>query len=133
MAFYISRSSNPNAVDVSGSIFTLGGTNSDLFTGDIEFINMPAVSITNILGITANRYANIAQDFYSSSGDVTRAFSDLTINEIQWHPLPAVKPSRPLNTGTTLISGTSANVSGSLGYSSRQCSVQRPVRILHFS
>ena len=44
MAFYISRSSNPNAVDVSGSIFTLGGTNSDLFTGDIEFINMPAAS-----------------------------------------------------------------------------------------
>lgn len=57
MAFYISRSSDPNTVDVPGSIFTLGGTNSDLFTGDIEFINIPASSTPTfwVLPLTGTR------------------------------------------------------------------------------
>ncbi|KAF9474316.1 acid protease [Pholiota conissans] len=42
MSFWLARSNNPRVRDVPGGIFTLGGTNSSLFTGDIEFINMPS-------------------------------------------------------------------------------------------
>ena len=44
MAIYVSRSSESSTVDVAGGTFTLGGTNSELFTGDIEFLDMPATS-----------------------------------------------------------------------------------------
>jgi len=44
MAFYLTRfKDDPIAKDEEpGGVFTLGGTNSTLFTGDIEFINMPS-------------------------------------------------------------------------------------------
>lgn len=43
MSFWMTRfRDDPNAsVEEPGGIFTLGGTNSSLFTGDIEFIDMP--------------------------------------------------------------------------------------------
>ncbi|KJA26203.1 hypothetical protein HYPSUDRAFT_36452 [Hypholoma sublateritium FD-334 SS-4] len=41
IAFWLARSTNPEAQDVAGGVFTLGGTNSSLFTGDIEFLNIP--------------------------------------------------------------------------------------------
>ncbi|KAF8169784.1 aspartic peptidase domain-containing protein [Pholiota molesta] len=41
MAFWLARSQNLQVEDVPGGAFTLGGTNSSLFTGDIEFLNMP--------------------------------------------------------------------------------------------
>jgi cathepsin D len=41
MAFWLARSQNLQQEDVPGGAFTLGGTNSSLFTGDIEFLNMP--------------------------------------------------------------------------------------------
>jgi len=43
MAFYLTRFiDNPNAMEEEpGGVFTLGGTNSTLFTGDIEFLDMP--------------------------------------------------------------------------------------------
>ena len=44
MAIYVSRSSESSTADVAGGTFTLGGTNSELFTGDIEFLDMPATS-----------------------------------------------------------------------------------------
>jgi len=44
MAFYLTRfKDDSNAKDEEpGGVFTLGGTNSTLFTGDIEFLDMPS-------------------------------------------------------------------------------------------
>ena len=44
MAFYLTRfNGDSNAtVEEPGGVFTLGGTNSTLFTGDIEFLPMPS-------------------------------------------------------------------------------------------
>lgn len=44
MSFWLNRLRNdttPSEV-AFGGIFTLGGTNTSLFSGDIEFINMPS-------------------------------------------------------------------------------------------
>ena len=43
MAFYLTRFNGDSSAkdEEPGGVFTLGGTNSTLFTGDIEFINMP--------------------------------------------------------------------------------------------
>jgi len=41
MSFWLSRSTDASQTEVSGGVFTLGGTNSSLYSGDIEFINMP--------------------------------------------------------------------------------------------
>ena len=45
MAFYLTRFNNDtNAKDEEpGGVFTLGGTNSTLFTGDIEFLNITLI------------------------------------------------------------------------------------------
>lgn len=44
MAFYLARFKDDSSaqVDEPGGVFTLGGTNSTLFTGDIEFLAMPS-------------------------------------------------------------------------------------------
>lgn len=43
MAFWLQRSDpNSQANETPGGVFTLGGTNSSLFTGDIDFQNMPS-------------------------------------------------------------------------------------------
>ena len=46
MSFWLTRQiTNRNAPeDAPGGVFTLGGTNSSLFTGNIEFLNMPAAT-----------------------------------------------------------------------------------------
>jgi len=43
-SFWIKRlTNNPSASDLApGGLLTLGGTNSSLYTGDIEFISMPS-------------------------------------------------------------------------------------------
>ena len=45
MAFYLTRfNDDSNAtVEEPGGVFTLGGTNSTLFTGDIEFLNVTLI------------------------------------------------------------------------------------------
>lgn len=44
MSFWLDRFRGDNTAsnEEPGGTFTLGGTNSSLFTGDIEFIDMPA-------------------------------------------------------------------------------------------
>jgi cathepsin D len=42
MAFQLTRSQSED--DVPGGTFTLGGTNSSLFTGDIEFLDLVSSS-----------------------------------------------------------------------------------------
>ena len=49
MSFFLTRftpTQDPNAEEFGG-VFTLGGTNSSLFTGDIEFLNVVGASNTN--------------------------------------------------------------------------------------
>jgi len=41
MSFWLSRSTDATQTEVAGGEFTLGGTNSSLFTGDIDFLDMP--------------------------------------------------------------------------------------------
>lgn len=42
MSFWLSRHASNTQALQPGGVFTLGGTNSTLYTGDIEFINMPS-------------------------------------------------------------------------------------------
>jgi cathepsin D len=44
IAFYLTRFNDDSSAkeEEPGGVFTLGGTNSTLFTGDIEFLNMPS-------------------------------------------------------------------------------------------
>lgn len=44
MAFFVSRSTDPSTEDVPGGTLTLGGTNAELFTGDIEFMDLATTS-----------------------------------------------------------------------------------------
>lgn len=61
MAFWLQRTDpqTPNEID-AGGIFTLGGVNNSLFTGDIEYLNMPttpqgpAFWVLNVETITVN-------------------------------------------------------------------------------
>lgn len=44
MAFFVSRSTDPTSEGVPGGTFTLGGTNAELFTGDVEFMDLAATA-----------------------------------------------------------------------------------------
>lgn len=46
MSFWLTRSSSTNTQDVSGGVFTLGGTNASLFSGTVEFLDMPTTTPT---------------------------------------------------------------------------------------
>ena len=46
MGFWLSRSTSSPDADVPGGVFTLGGTNSSLYTGDIEFTNLAVTTPT---------------------------------------------------------------------------------------
>ncbi|KAG6840112.1 hypothetical protein C0991_008902 [Blastosporella zonata] len=90
MSFWITRfRDDPTASqEEPGGVFTLGGTNSSLFTGDIEFINMPTQPPTFwILSVSAVTVQG--KKVAITAGDVAQAAID---------------------TGTTLIGGPSADV-----------------------
>ncbi|KAF5327777.1 hypothetical protein D9619_004889 [Psilocybe cf. subviscida] len=88
-AFWLDRAPLTNQQqDISGGVFTLGGTNSSLFTGDIDFVNMPSGPETfwllSLTGLSLN------------GKDVTISGGDNAISAI--------------DTGTTLIGGPTADV-----------------------
>jgi cathepsin D len=88
-AFWLDRAPLTNRQqDISGGVFTLGGTNSSLFTGDIDFVNMPSGAETfwllSLTGLSLN-----GKSVSISSGD----------NAIS-----------AIDTGTTLIGGPTADV-----------------------
>ncbi|KAF9474317.1 acid protease [Pholiota conissans] len=87
MAFWLARSNNLQVQDVPGGAFTLGGTNSSLFTGDIEFINMPTGTPL----------------FW------TLTLSSVTING-KTVPISSDTTSAAIDTGTSLIAGPTADV-----------------------
>jgi len=89
MSFWMTRFRNvPTANEEEpGGIFTLGGTNSTLFTGDIEFLDMPSNPsfwLLNLKTVTVN------------GKSVTIASGDASISAI--------------DTGTTLIGGPTQDV-----------------------
>jgi cathepsin D len=61
-SFWITRFNNdPSAQAVEpGGVLTMGGTNSSLYTGDIDFVNMPAGSTPSfwLLSLTSAFFAN---------------------------------------------------------------------------
>lgn len=90
MSFWLTRqNTNPSAsTEEPGGVFTLGGTNSSLFTGDIEFIDMPVSTpsfwLLGLSGVTVN----------GQSINVAKGNNALSA----------------IDTGTTLIGGPSDDV-----------------------
>jgi cathepsin D len=91
MSFFLTRElDNLQASELEyGGIFTLGGTNSSLYSGDIEFIDMPSgvtpsFWLLEVSGVTVN----------GKSASVTTGSNALAA----------------IDTGTTLIGGPSADV-----------------------
>jgi len=88
MSFWLTRFGNdPTATEEEpGGVFTLGGTNSSLFTGDIDFLNMPA----------------------------NPSFWLLTLNSVTVQgksvPITASTALSAIDTGTTLIGGPTNDV-----------------------
>jgi len=89
MGFWLTRA-NPNsqATEVPGGVFTLGGTNSSLFTGSIDFQNMPVSTpsfwLLSLASVTVQ----------GKSVQITTGASALSA----------------IDTGTTLIGGPTADV-----------------------
>lgn len=88
MSFWLSREVNTvtDSTLAPGGVFTLGGTNSTLFTGDIEFLNLvttPSFWLLTLSSLTVNGVA------------VTLSTNTLSA----------------IDTGTTLIGGPTADVS----------------------
>lgn len=52
-SFYLGRAPSGNDVpDIDGGVFTLGGTNETLFSGDVEFVDMPPTERNWVLSLT---------------------------------------------------------------------------------
>lgn len=88
MGFWIARSNASPSLDVPGGVFTLGGTNSSLYTGEIEFLNL-AVSTPTYWLLSLQTVTVQGQNVRIGSGSLSLSAID---------------------TGTTLIGGPSADV-----------------------
>lgn len=113
-AFWLDRAPLTNQQqDISGGVFTLGGTNSSLFTGDIDFVNMPSGQETFWLLSLTGTYLSCwpishgNRFFFHLNLLVTTALSlsgkDISISTGN-NALSAI------DTGTTLIGGPTADV-----------------------
>ncbi|KAJ7114926.1 aspartic peptidase domain-containing protein [Mycena epipterygia] len=87
MAFQLTRSQS--ASDVPGGTFTLGGTNSSLFTGDIEFLDLVSSSLPTLWQLSVSGVTVQGKSVTISTGDTAIAAID---------------------TGTTFIGGPTADV-----------------------
>ncbi|KIM45427.1 hypothetical protein M413DRAFT_24631 [Hebeloma cylindrosporum] len=88
MSFWLTRSTDATQTEVAGGVFTLGGTNSSLFSGDIEFLNMP-VSTPSFWLLSMSAVQVDGTSVAISTGTTALAAID---------------------TGTTLIGGPTADV-----------------------
>jgi len=90
MSFWLARNRNdPTASDVAfGGVFTLGGSNSSLFTGDIDFVNMPGTQ----------------RSFWLLS------LTDVTVQGRKVQITAGPTALSAIDTGTTLIGGPSDDV-----------------------
>jgi cathepsin D len=55
MSFWLARDANPSSATslAPGGIFTLGGTNSSLFSGDIEFLDLASTPSFWLLSLSS--------------------------------------------------------------------------------
>ena len=55
MSFWLARDTNPTSASslASGGVFTLGGTNSTLFSGDIEFLDLASAPSFWLLSLSS--------------------------------------------------------------------------------
>ncbi|KAF8176802.1 aspartyl protease [Pholiota molesta] len=88
MAFWLTRSASAQTQDVPGGVFTLGGTNSSLFSGSVEFLNMPT-STPSFWLLSMSKVTIDSQTVQISTGNAALSAID---------------------TGTTLIGGPTADV-----------------------
>jgi hypothetical protein len=83
-SFYLTRFTNdPNAADIEpGGILTLGGTNSSLYQGSIEYLDMPSgVTPSYWLLDLTSLFPLISLDLDSCSHHNTRSQRHGTINQ----------------------------------------------------
>lgn len=100
MSIWLAR--NRNAVNDTalnpGGVFTLGGTNSSLFSGDIEFISIMSPPSFWLLPLSS-KYS-----VCTNCSVVLRSLSALTLNGATVS-LSITDPPAAIDTGTTLIGG----------------------------
>jgi cathepsin D len=112
-AFWLDRAPVTNRQqDISGGVFTLGGTNSSLFTGDIDFVNMPSGQETFwLLSLTG---ACIYDWLISHKNRLLRLnlfmIAGLSLNGKDVSISSGDNAVSAIDTGTTLIGGPSADV-----------------------
>jgi len=93
MAVWLARFSDVASAtpeEQNGGAFTLGGTNSSLFTGNIEFLDMPSGTTPSFWLLSMSAISVVGKSVTLSTGNAALAAID---------------------TGTTLIGGPSADVS----------------------
>ncbi|KAF5314253.1 hypothetical protein D9619_012012 [Psilocybe cf. subviscida] len=80
-SFYLGRAPSGNDVpDIDGGVFTLGGTNETLFSGDVEFVDMPPTErnwVLSLTGLTVN-----GQNIAISTGSLALASIDTGTSHI---------------------------------------------------
>lgn len=109
MSFWLNRlSDDGSAPDVAfGGIFTLGGTNTSLFSGDVEFINMPGSEpsfwLLSLTGPSKSVCFIFSQDSLMLLVDITVQGNSISI-------ATGSSAISAIDTGTTLIGGPSAQV-----------------------
>lgn len=108
-SFWLQRQLNPASATAvaAGGVFTLGGTNETLFSGEIEFLNLQtsaSVPLSFWLLVMASK-CSVEQDVICRS----QPLSDMTVNGTPVK-LSTTNASAAIDTGTTLIGGPSDDV-----------------------
>jgi len=109
MSFWLNRLHNDTSADdvAFGGVFTLGGTNTSLFSGDIEFINMPSSELTFwLMSLTG------ASDplRFTLSWDSLMLLAGVTVQGNSISVPTGSSAISAIDTGTTLIGGPTAQV-----------------------
>ena len=108
-SFWVTRFNNvPTATELEpGGLLTLGGTNSSLFTGEIEFVNMPSDIPPSFWLLTMTSgwlFFGLFVRGHSMTGVIGFRMNGQEISITRSTALSAI------DTGTTLIGGPTADV-----------------------
>ncbi|THH01104.1 hypothetical protein EW026_g1545 [Hermanssonia centrifuga] len=122
MSFWLTRFldvSNPTD-DEPGGVFTLGGTNSTLFTGDIEFLDLAATSSANSATFWLLQMSSLTvngQNVQISTGDAALSAID-TGTTLIGGPTDGVQALYSAISGSQALSG---QMEGFFAYRSSSC------------
>jgi cathepsin D len=111
-SFWITRFidvNNPSPTE-PGGILTLGGTNSSLYTGNIDFVNMPSGTTPSfwLLSITSASLLFLENLFLTLN--LTMLFLGLSVGGKAVSVTPGDSALSAIDTGTTLIGGPLTDV-----------------------